>query len=353
MPSVVAFFSQRANTRCPDLVGFNARYRRNANRCPRSRHTPFHTVKVVIVGQDPYHNHNQAHGLAFSVRPPTPAPPSLKNMYIALKNDYPDFTPPPNRGGLLTPWADRGVLMLNTCLTVRAHDPKSHGTRGWERLTQRAIDLVAARRTRGVVFMAWGTPAGMCVKKVDAKKNLVLRAVHPSPLSASRGFFTCGHFKKANEWLVGKYGAGSEVDWSLGPRQAKIEFGAVKKEEAVKGDDEAEKKVSKVEAAAGVKTDVVETAEAKKAEVETPAAVEEKPEAVAGTSVAKTDAAAAKPDTRVEATSATKRVTRAETAATKFVKTDSAAKDVDDVKKLVTDASKDEDKENKKVEVGE
>ena len=144
-------------------------------------------------------------------------------MYIALKNDYSDFTPPPNRGGLLTPWADRGVLLLNTCLTVRAHEAKSHGSRGWERLTQRAIDLVAARRPRGVVFMAWGTPAGMCVKKVDTTKHLVLKAVHPSPLSASRGFFTCGHFRTANEWLVKKYGAGSEIDWTLGPKQPTIQ----------------------------------------------------------------------------------------------------------------------------------
>ncbi|KAK1595754.1 uracil-DNA glycosylase [Colletotrichum navitas] len=187
--------------------------------CPnqerRSRHCPFNTVKVVILGQDPYHNHNQAHGLAFSVRPPTPAPPSLKNMYIALKKDYPTFSPPPNKGGLLTPWADRGVLLLNTCLTVRAHEANSHANRGWERFTQKVIDLVASQRTRGVVFMAWGTPAGKRVFKVDTKKHLVLKSVHPSPLSASRGFFDCGHFKKANEWLVTRYGAGAEIDWDL------------------------------------------------------------------------------------------------------------------------------------------
>ncbi|KAF4969657.1 hypothetical protein FZEAL_10195 [Fusarium zealandicum] len=182
-----------------------------------SRHTPFHSVKVVIVGQDPYHNDNQAHGLAFSVRPPTPAPPSLKNMYIALKKDYPAFEPPPNRGGLLTPWADRGVLMLNTCLTVRAHEANSHANRGWERFTQRVIDLVAQKRTRGVVFLAWGTPAGKRVQKVDRVKHLVLQSVHPSPLSASRGFFDCGHFKKANEWLVTRYGTDGEIDWALGP----------------------------------------------------------------------------------------------------------------------------------------
>lgn len=187
----------------------------------RSRHTPFHTVKIVILGQDPYHNVNQAHGLAFSVRPPTTTPPSLRNIFIGLKKDYPDFVVPAKNAGLLTPWADRGVLMLNTCLTVRAHEANSHANRGWERFTQRVIDLVAARRTRGVVFMAWGTPAGKRVMKVDAKRHLVLKSVHPSPLSASRGFFDCGHFRKANDWLVTKYGAGSEIDWDLSPKKAK------------------------------------------------------------------------------------------------------------------------------------
>lgn len=182
----------------------------------RSRHTPFNNVKVVVVGQDPYHNVGQAHGLAFSVRAPTPAPPSLKNMYTCLKNDYPSFVPPPNRGGLLTTWADRGVLLLNTCLTVRAHEANSHANRGWERFTQKVIDLVAARRTTGVVFMAWGTPAGKRVQKIDRKRHLVLTSVHPSPLSANRGFFTCGHFKKANEWLLTRYGDNGEIDWSLG-----------------------------------------------------------------------------------------------------------------------------------------
>lgn len=197
----------------------------------RSRHTPFHTVKVVIVGQDPYHNHSQAHGLAFSVQSPTPAPPSLRNMYICLKNDYPSFVPPPAKGGLLTPWARRGVLLINTCLTVRAHEANSHANHGWERFTQRVIDLVAAKRTRGVVFMAWGTPAGKRVAKVDGGKHLVLKAVHPSPLSASRGFFTCGHFKKANEWLVTRYGEGGEVDWALVEGGSVLGAGAVVEEE--------------------------------------------------------------------------------------------------------------------------
>lgn len=154
----------------------------------RSRHTPLPNVKVVILGQDPYHNVNQAHGLCFSVRPPTKAPPSLANMYIALKKDYPSFEPPPNKTGLLTPWADRGVLLLNTCLTVRAHEANSHANRGWERFTQKVIDVVAKKRTKGVVFLAWGTPAGKRVSKVDKERHCVLQSVHPSPLSAARGF---------------------------------------------------------------------------------------------------------------------------------------------------------------------
>lgn len=155
--------------------------------------------------------------MAFSVRPPTIAPPSLRNMYKTLKKDYPTFVEPPNRGGLLTPWADRGVLMLNTCLTVRAHEAFSHANRGWERLTGKVIDLIAKKRTRGVVFMAWGTPAGKRVQTIDKKRHLVLQSVHPSPLSASRGFFDCEHFKKANEWLVGRYGPEGEIDWALAP----------------------------------------------------------------------------------------------------------------------------------------
>ncbi|KAI1761770.1 uracil-DNA glycosylase [Hypoxylon sp. FL1150] len=185
-----------------------------------SRHTPFNKVKCVILGQDPYHNVNQAHGLAFSVRPPTKAPPSLKNMYIALKKDYPSFSAPPNGGGLLTPWAERGVLMLNTCLTVRAHEANSHAKRGWERFTQKVINLVAQKRTRGVVFMAWGKPAAERVAKIDAKRHLILRSVHPSPLSASRGFFDCGHFKQCNEWLAGRYGDDGIIDWNLNPAAA-------------------------------------------------------------------------------------------------------------------------------------
>lgn len=186
-----------------------------AERVDRSRHTPLNTVKAVITGQDPYHNPNQAHGLCFSVRPPTPAPPSLQNIYKALKKDYPEFESPPNKGGLLTPWADRGVLMINTCLTVRRNEANSHSGKGWEILTQKVIDTVAKVRTNGVVFLAWGTPAQQRVKSINAEKHLILKSVHPSPLSAARGFFDCGHFKKANEWLVQRYGKGEEIDWNL------------------------------------------------------------------------------------------------------------------------------------------
>ncbi|EQL32648.1 actin-like protein 4 [Blastomyces dermatitidis ATCC 26199] len=183
-----------------------------------SRYTPLHTVRAVILGQDPYHNHNQAHGLCFSVRPPMPAPPSLKNIYIALKNDYPSFTKPPNNGGHLVPWANRGVLMLNTCLTVRAHNANSHANQGWERFTQKVIDVVAKTRTRGVVFLAWGKPAGKRVAHIlrdKEKRHCVLQSVHPSPLSAHGGFLKCGHFKKTNEWLLERYGKDGVIDWSL------------------------------------------------------------------------------------------------------------------------------------------
>ncbi|KAJ5894444.1 Uracil-DNA glycosylase [Penicillium taxi] len=158
-------------------------------------------VKVVIIGQDPYHNDNQAHGLCFSVRPPTRAPPSLVNIYKGIKMNYPDFTPPPNNSGLLTPWAERGVLMLNTCLTVRAHQANSHSNKGWEKFTQKAIDLVARVRTRGVVFLAWGTPAGTRVAKINREKHC----------------FENGHFKKCNDWLASRYGDDEIIDWSLVP----------------------------------------------------------------------------------------------------------------------------------------
>ncbi|KAK5214332.1 uracil DNA glycosylase [Exophiala xenobiotica] len=180
-----------------------------------SRHCPLHKVRVVILGQDPYHGHNQAHGLCFSVRPPTPAPPSLKNIYTAIKREYPGFNPPPKNGGLLTPWADQGVLLLNTCLTVRAGEANSHSKRGWEKFTQRVIDTVVKLRTRGVVFLAWGSPAQKRCERITGARHLVLKSVHPSPLSAHKGFFECGHFRKTNDWLESRYGKEGVIDWDL------------------------------------------------------------------------------------------------------------------------------------------
>ena len=199
----------------------------------------------MILGQDPYHNVNQAHGLCFSVRPPTIPPPSLKNIFKCLANDYPSFRPPPNNSGLLTPWADRGVLLLNACLTVRAHNANSHARHGWEEFTQKVIDVVAAKRTRGVVFLAWGTPAGQRVKGVNRQTHCVLQSVHPSPLSASRGWFECGHFKKTNEWLVKTYGEGSEIDWDLGEKKPAEKEVEEKGEKGEKGAEEVEEEENK------------------------------------------------------------------------------------------------------------
>ncbi|KAJ6261115.1 Uracil-DNA glycosylase [Drechslerella dactyloides] len=174
-----------------------------------SRLTPFNKVKVVILGQDPYHGPKQAHGLSFSVKPPTKAPPSLNNIFGALENDYPTFKRPANSQGLLTPWAERGVLMLNTCLTVQPSNANSHANKGWETFTQKVIELVAQKRTSGVVFMAWGKPAQGRVAKVNS--------CHPSPLAAFKGpvFFKDGHhFRQCNEWLEKKYGDDGPIDWN-------------------------------------------------------------------------------------------------------------------------------------------
>ncbi|BFZ55383.1 uracil DNA glycosylase [Savitreella phatthalungensis] len=178
-----------------------------------SRHTPLASVRVVILGQDPYHNHGQAHGLCFSVQAPTPPPPSLKNIFKCLQKDIDGFSIP--KHGSLLPWADRGVLMLNTCLTVEAHKPNSHQNRGWEIFTSKVIDVVnRSQATNGVVFMAWGSPAAKRCVDVNKTKHLVLHSVHPSPLSAARGFFECAHFSKANAWLAEKYGKDNVIEWN-------------------------------------------------------------------------------------------------------------------------------------------
>lgn len=191
-----------------------------------TRYTPFDQVKVVILGQDPYHNYNQAHGLAFSVKPPTPAPPSLKNMYIGIKNDYPDFEKPKNNAGCLIDWAKQGVLMLNASLTVRAHNANSHANKGWEHFTEKVLSLVAKNRNgkngqpAPVCFLVWGNPASKRIDKIkpDLQIHKVLKTVHPSPLSAARGFFHAGHFRKTNEFLEEQYGPRGIINWSLDPK---------------------------------------------------------------------------------------------------------------------------------------
>ncbi|CAY71171.1 Uracil-DNA glycosylase [Komagataella phaffii GS115] len=183
-----------------------------------TRLSPLPQIKVLILGQDPYHNYNQAHGLAFSVKDPkTRIPPSLKNMYKLLKTDYPSFKIPDTAD--LTQWAQRGVLLLNTCLTVRAHNANSHSNKGWETFTKAAIQKLIDYNTsknQGIVVMAWGGPAQRTIDSCRLNGNhLVLKTVHPSPLSASRGFFDSHHYRKCNEWLVKRYGEDAFIDWSL------------------------------------------------------------------------------------------------------------------------------------------
>ncbi|MDO4497283.1 MAG: uracil-DNA glycosylase [Bacteroidales bacterium] len=161
--------------------------------------TPFNNVKVVIIGQDPYHGPNQAHGLCFSVQPGVAVPPSLVNIYKELSQEYnANFLA---RNGDLTHWANQGVLLLNATLTVNAGQAGSHQGKGWETFTDAAIQALAAQREH-LVFLLWGSYAQAKGKVIDRRKHLVLEAPHPSPLSAYRGFFGCNHFIKANEYLV-------------------------------------------------------------------------------------------------------------------------------------------------------
>ena len=174
--------------------------------------TPFMRVRVVILGQDPYHGPGQAHGLCFSVRPGVPIPPSLANIFAERKRDL--GFPPPDHGCLL-PWARRGVLLLNAVLTVEAGRAGSHQGRGWEGFTDRIIQLLNERR-EGLVFMLWGSHAQAKGAWVDGRRHLLLKAPHPSPLSAHRGFLGCGHLSACNAWLAGRGEAA--MDWSLPPR---------------------------------------------------------------------------------------------------------------------------------------
>jgi len=171
--------------------------------------TPLEQVKVVILGQDPYHGPGQAHGLCFSVRPGVAIPPSLQNIYRELHDEL--GVPIPSHGDL-SAWAERGVLLLNSVLSVECGCAGSHRNRGWESFTARVIQVVNARRD-GVVFMLWGSYAQRKGAVIDARRHCVLCAPHPSPLSAHRGFFGCGHFARANDYLVGR--GATAVEWRL------------------------------------------------------------------------------------------------------------------------------------------
>jgi len=159
--------------------------------------TAFYDVKVVIIGQDPYHGPNQAHGLCFSVKPPTPPPPSLMNIFLELEQEF-GFKRPAH--GSLESWARQGVLLLNAVLTVEEGKAGSHANRGWEKFTDRVIRELNDRREH-IVFMLWGAYAQKKGAFIDRQKHMVLEAPHPSPLSAYRGFLGCGHFAKANQYL--------------------------------------------------------------------------------------------------------------------------------------------------------
>lgn len=159
--------------------------------------TPFDKVKVVILGQDPYHGPGQANGLSFSVNPGVAMPPSLVNIFKEVSAETGAPMPP---DGNLKRWADQGVLLLNSTLTVVPHQPRSHHGIGWEEFTDKAVELLASKRDN-LVFMLWGSDAARKGNKIDSSRHLVLTSAHPSPLSAYRGFFGNGHFKAANEYL--------------------------------------------------------------------------------------------------------------------------------------------------------
>ena len=171
--------------------------------------TPLKDVKVVILGQDPYHNDGQAHGLCFSVKPDVEVPPSLVNIYKELQDDLGCRIP---NNGYLVKWAKQGVLMLNTVLTVRAHQANSHRGIGWEEFTDAVISAVDAQ-DRPIVFLLWGRPAQMKKSMLHNPKHLILEAPHPSPLSAYRGFFGCKHFSQTNAFLE-KNGL-APIDWQI------------------------------------------------------------------------------------------------------------------------------------------
>ncbi len=174
--------------------------------------TPYEKVKVVILGQDPYHGMNQAHGLSFSVQPGVKIPPSLKNIYKELADD---LGIPPVTHGYLTSWAEQGVLLLNTVLTVREGQAYSHRGKGWEQLTDVIIQKLNERE-QPIIFILWGKPAQQKMAMIDAQKHIIIRSVHPSPLSAHRGFFGSKPFSKTNDALIAL--GETPINWQLPER---------------------------------------------------------------------------------------------------------------------------------------
>ena len=159
---------------------------------------PFDTLKVVIIGQDPYHGKGQANGLSFSVEKKMKIPPSLKNIFIELQNNYPEYE---YTDGDLSRWANQGVLLLNSILTVRKSEPGSHSNIGWEKFTDFVINNVSSKK-KNVVFLLWGKYAQSKSRLIDSNKHLILKSPHPSPFSVHKGFFKNNHFKKTNEYLI-------------------------------------------------------------------------------------------------------------------------------------------------------
>jgi len=174
------------------------------------KHTPFDKVKVVILGQDPYHGVGQAHGLSFSVQKGVTPPPSLKNIYKELSDEFPDFKIPNH--GELTSWADQGVLLLNATLTVRAHTAGSHQNKGWEQFTDKVITELSEKR-EGLIFILWGSYAKQKEVLIDKSKHFIIKSAHPSPFSAHSGFFGSKPFSKTNEIL--KKEGKEPINWQL------------------------------------------------------------------------------------------------------------------------------------------
>ena len=185
-------------------------YPEDANVFNAFRHTPFDKVKVVILGQDPYHGAGQAHGLSFSVQKGVKIPPSLKNIYKELSTDLENFNIPVH--GNLTAWADRGVLLLNATLTVRAQNPGSHQGKGWEIFTDTVISELSQQK-EGLIFLLWGKYAQNKSLLINESRHTIFKAAHPSPFSAYRGFFGCRHFSKTNSTLE-KQGM-LPIDWQI------------------------------------------------------------------------------------------------------------------------------------------